>query len=399
MDKNLLARLLILKATKSEFLLARDTDAKIKQTTKDLISKIESIELKHGKDGTTPTNDELLALITPLIPKPVRGDDGETPTTEHLLELINSLIPEVKNGKDGKDYIITSEDLSEIARLVDVEVPEVEKMTPEEVRDLLETLEGEERLDISSIKGLDEKLKSISTVKTVAGGGNRLLKNLVDVETTNLDKVDGKYILGSGTIKSIVGGTNIVIDETDPANIIVTSLSDRYRTTSSSTRNISNPQTQLTFQVDTDLAYIPNQDILIDANGTNYMNAHVESYDAGTGIIVAHVAHKTGSGTYSSWDIGLDGIEAEPVDLTDYISQEFETVSKNLKSFSNALTYTGDNLTSIAYTTDTGTIIKTLNYTGDNLTSIVLSGDTPSGIDLTKTLSYVGDNLTNITYS
>lgn len=84
------------------------------------------------------------------------------------------------------------------------------------------------------------------------------------------------------------------------------------------------------------------------------------------------------------------------VDLSEYYTHTFETVSKNLKSIPSTLSYTGDDLTSITYSNG---IIKTLNYTGDNLTSIVLSGSTPEGIDLTKTLSYVGDDLTEITYS
>lgn len=77
----------------------------------------------------------------------------------------------------------------------------------------------------------------------------------------------------------------------------------------------------------------------------------------------------------------------------------FEVISKNLYTYPYVLNYTGDNLTSIVYTTDTGTITKTFAYTGDNLISITLSGDTPNGIDLIKTLTYTGENLTSIAYS
>jgi hypothetical protein len=77
-------------------------------------------------------------------------------------------------------------------------------------------------------------------------------------------------------------------------------------------------------------------------------------------------------------------------------SVSFETVSKNLDATDATLNYTGENLTSIDYTSG---ITKTLNYTGENLTSVVLSGSTPSGITLTKTLSYTGDNLTGVAYS
>ena len=81
------------------------------------------------------------------------------------------------------------------------------------------------------------------------------------------------------------------------------------------------------------------------------------------------------------------------------LGEEFETVSKNLKSYPYALTYTSGVLTSIAYTTGSGTITKTLNYTSGVLTSVVLSGDTPVGIDLTKTLTYSSGVLTSIAYS
>lgn len=88
-----------------------------------------------------------------------------------------------------------------------------------------------------------------------------------------------------------------------------------------------------------------------------------------------------------------------PVGPTGTAEETFESVSKNLKNYSAALNYTGENLTSIVYNTGSGTITKTFNYTGENLTSIVLSGATPDGISLTKTFIYTGENLTSITYN
>jgi hypothetical protein len=77
----------------------------------------------------------------------------------------------------------------------------------------------------------------------------------------------------------------------------------------------------------------------------------------------------------------------------------YETVSKNLNTNPYVLNYTSGDVTTIVYTTPSGTITKTLNYTSGNLTSIVLSGDTPFGIDLIKTLSYSGDNIIAVSYS
>lgn len=82
------------------------------------------------------------------------------------------------------------------------------------------------------------------------------------------------------------------------------------------------------------------------------------------------------------------------------LAEEFETVSKNLKSYPYTFTYGVDGLASITYDIGGGdSIVKTLNYTLGILTSIVLSGDTPAGISLTKTLNYTGDDLTSVVYS
>lgn len=88
-----------------------------------------------------------------------------------------------------------------------------------------------------------------------------------------------------------------------------------------------------------------------------------------------------------------------PVRLTGGASNSFESVSKNLSANDASFVYTGDQLTSIVYTTSGGTITKTLSYSGSQLNTITLSGDTPIGIDLIKTLSYTGGSLTSIAYS
>lgn len=81
------------------------------------------------------------------------------------------------------------------------------------------------------------------------------------------------------------------------------------------------------------------------------------------------------------------------------LGKTFETISKNLNSNPYTISYTGDNISSISYTTPRGVILKTLSYTGDNLTSIVLSGAIQVGGTLTKTLAYSGDNLSSVSYA
>jgi len=83
-----------------------------------------------------------------------------------------------------------------------------------------------------------------------------------------------------------------------------------------------------------------------------------------------------------------------------FLSNTFESVSKNLNSYPYVITYSGADINYITYTLGGGlTIVKTFNYTSGDITSIVLSGSTPSGISLTKTLAYSGGNVSSITYS
>lgn len=56
-----------------------------------------------GDKGETPTKEELLSLIKPLIPDPIPGNDGITPTKKELQALIKPLIPKPIPGKDGND--------------------------------------------------------------------------------------------------------------------------------------------------------------------------------------------------------------------------------------------------------------------------------------------------------
>jgi hypothetical protein len=78
-------------------------DGLTKAINKD-VHKVEIIGVKTiTLKGDTPTNEELLKLIVPLIPKIRQPEDGHTPTDEELLGLIKPLIPKVKNGETPTD--------------------------------------------------------------------------------------------------------------------------------------------------------------------------------------------------------------------------------------------------------------------------------------------------------
>ena len=113
----------------------------------------------------------------------------------------------------------------------------------------------------------------------------------------------------TGGVASVNSGTNISVDNTDPANPIINSLSDRYSTSSITSNSVTNGAK--TFTVDADLAYIPLQEVLIVHNPSNHMHATVTSYSGTT--LVVDVKTNTGSGTFASWVINLDGVPIDAI--------------------------------------------------------------------------------------
>jgi hypothetical protein len=137
-----------------------------------------------------------------------------------------------------------------------------------------------------------------------------------DVPTgTSADYLDGTGTptifptIPSGGVTSVNSGININVDNTNPAAPIINSLSDRYKTSSTTSNSVSNGSKS--FTVDLNLSYIPLQEILVVFDPANHMHGEVISYNAATGALVVDIKTHTGSGTYSLWVINLDGT---PVD-------------------------------------------------------------------------------------
>lgn len=92
-------------------LLDETPQGQIEKRAKKVDEILERLEKNPPQDGKTPTTQELLDLIKPLIPLPRAGEDGEdgkTPSDDELLDLIESVMPEPipsspgKRGKRGK---------------------------------------------------------------------------------------------------------------------------------------------------------------------------------------------------------------------------------------------------------------------------------------------------------
>lgn len=57
----------------------------------------------------------------------------------------------------------------------------------------------------------------------------------------------------------------------------------------------------------TGLAYTTQQSIIIAHDSANHMHGVVTSYNSSTGALVADIQNHTGSGTYTSWTVNLEG--------------------------------------------------------------------------------------------
>jgi hypothetical protein len=112
------------------------------------------------------------------------------------------------------------------------------------------------------------------------------------------------------TLLNLIEGVNIDIADNGTGGVTITSLADRYSTSSISTNDIDNGNGKV-FIVDANLAYIPLQEVLIVNAPTKHMHGTVVSY-SGTTLTVDINSH-TGGGTFSSWVINLDGTPVDAI--------------------------------------------------------------------------------------
>lgn len=121
--------------------------------TEEATAKIDD-RLSQIQNGHTPTDNELRALIIPLIPT---VQNGHTPTPEEIIALIRPLIPEIKNGVSP-----TKEELTALILSV---IPKDEPETGEQIVEKINTvpLEDEEhKIGIGQIAGLIKRLDGIA---------------------------------------------------------------------------------------------------------------------------------------------------------------------------------------------------------------------------------------------
>lgn len=214
-----------------------------------VVTKLRGPKGDSGKDAVPPTPEELKALIEPLIPEPIPGKDGKSFSEKELVSLIKPLIPKPIAGKDGIDGVTPS--LEELEAIVLPLIPEVE--IPElQPKDLIEKINK-----AKSVKIKRERVEGFDEIEGLAKSANRNVQNILSlggsrqtaikvsgtllgtgintlnfVGATGVKVGDGSEVNittsgsgGGGQVNSVVAGTGITVDSTDPANPIVTSTS------------------------------------------------------------------------------------------------------------------------------------------------------------------------------
>lgn len=181
-----------------------------------------------------------------------------------------------------------------------------------------------------------------------------------------LDFIKNKPSIPTGTVTSVNSGINISVDNTNPAAPIINSLSDRYKTTSTTSNSVSNGSKN--FTVDLNLSYIPLQEILVVFNAANHMHGEVTSYNPATGALVVDIKNHTGSGTYTAWTLNLDGTPVDALTGSGTANEiAYFTAARVLTSLPVA---TYPSLTELSYSKGVTSAIQTqINGKQDTLTS------------------------------
>lgn len=137
--------------------LINQLEQKMQETKEDLAKQI------------MPSDEDLHALIKPLIPaipKVVKGDDGKSPVKG--VDYNDGYTPvKGKDYFDGKDAVIDEAGIVSKASAMTEDrikpfIPKIEDIEADlpklgsSIRDSLELLQGDDRLDISAIKGVKE---------------------------------------------------------------------------------------------------------------------------------------------------------------------------------------------------------------------------------------------------
>src|SRR3990167_962918 len=220
-------------------------DEKQLEKLEEVLKKIEAYETLGGDVPTTKEVVELFEAVLKVV-KELKDtllqkvEDSSSEMSDKYSEAIK--VVESLEERMGKKNAKMSEEMDEMAKKIfqsiaevkslispitdlsplEKRVGEVEKkiptipdeITPEVVKNKMESLEGEDRLDKSSIKGLDEELKRLDSKPTGSRGGARKITYVKRYNlTSQLNGVLKTFTLPADTIEVIgVWGTEFPIN-------------------------------------------------------------------------------------------------------------------------------------------------------------------------------------------
>ena len=164
----------------------------------ELVKKIEARNMKAIADleATYKRLESKLSGDNNLTLKELRADFQKQTQTlreadQRLTKMINDRLALLRDGLDGKDADEEAIYQRLLAGLPKEEsIAEKIPMLPERVRDALEILQGEERLKLEAIDGLEDKLKELAEIRSKGGNSVGGLINTVRYHDLS-DQLDG----------------------------------------------------------------------------------------------------------------------------------------------------------------------------------------------------------------
>lgn len=133
------------------------------------------------------------------------------------------------------------------------------------------------------------------------------LTGLIVVGTSNIGYPNNVVILGgtAGQVLSTFGNGSLGWIDQIGATGATGPQGDHYR--ANSTSNLTIALGNISLVTEANLAYSVGQDITVTHDFGNYMAGPIITYDSNTGNLEFECITISGSGTYTTWDINLDG--------------------------------------------------------------------------------------------
>lgn len=140
----------------------------IKSECEEYMSTMDSSMSSH-KDELMSALNEVQSMLETKLSTMEKTYKGQLDTVDkRLTGEINAVKASIPSPQDMTAYTAELDQIKASIPTMPVIPP---SDTPEQVRDKLETLKGDDRLDKSAIRGLDEELKSIKSIKGTTSGG------------------------------------------------------------------------------------------------------------------------------------------------------------------------------------------------------------------------------------